>query len=377
MSCVTISGVACAIRSQAVGLGCAGRWTTAASGRRCSGGPARADAGATCPTRLGDHRAVRRRYDRWIERGVLDAMLAALSADADLDQLLLDAAIVRAHQHAAGARLVTGGAQAQGLGRSRGGPTTQIHAACDGLGNPVRPPFEPGQRNDVPQAHAVIEGLAPEAGIADKGWDADPSHDAVLDAGTEPVIPPGVIGVIGAVRLPANGIWTRSATVSSASSTSPRNSTRRHPLRQAPRRHRHHTRPNRYDRPASCGSIGLRRTPHRLDVSSRPRPDRFRLRRLGPERVLLPPRGRRRRGSAVNLCRERGLLTRARPPLIIDVATTLTAVVDRAVLDPSHDAPAVPADGRADQPQLPCCLDLADALVGRDGDVLCEAAGQG
>jgi putative transposase len=117
-------------------------------------------------------------------------MLAALSADADLDQLLLDAAIVRAHQHAAGARLVTGGAQAQGLGRSRGGPTTQIHAACDGLGNPVRPPFEPGQRNDVPQAHAVIEGLAPEAGIADKGWDADPSHDAVLDAGTEPVIPP-------------------------------------------------------------------------------------------------------------------------------------------------------------------------------------------
>ena len=48
----------------------------------------------------------------------------------------------------------------------------------------------PGQQNDMAQAHALIEGFAPEAVIADKGYDADPLHDAILEAGAEPVIPP-------------------------------------------------------------------------------------------------------------------------------------------------------------------------------------------
>ena len=61
------------------------------------------------PERLGDHRAVKRRSDRWIERGVLDGVLAVLSEEADLEWLLLDSTIVRAHQHAAGARLAKGG----------------------------------------------------------------------------------------------------------------------------------------------------------------------------------------------------------------------------------------------------------------------------
>ena len=40
------------------------------------------------------------------------------------------------------------------------------------------------------QAQALIEGLAPEAVIADKVYDADPPHDVILEAGAEPVIPP-------------------------------------------------------------------------------------------------------------------------------------------------------------------------------------------
>ncbi|BFL66228.1 hypothetical protein SKB0092_43070 (plasmid) [Roseomonas mucosa] len=54
------------------------------------------------PTRLGDYRAVERRYYRWIEREALDGMLTALAAEPDLEWLLLDSTIVRAHQHAAG-----------------------------------------------------------------------------------------------------------------------------------------------------------------------------------------------------------------------------------------------------------------------------------
>jgi transposase len=61
------------------------------------------------PERLGDYREVKRRYYRWIEMGVLDEMLAMLAREADLEWLMIDSTIVRAHQHAAGARKVKGG----------------------------------------------------------------------------------------------------------------------------------------------------------------------------------------------------------------------------------------------------------------------------
>ena len=41
--------------------------------------------------------------------GVLDAVLAALAREADLEWLMIDSTIVRAHQHAAGARKAKGG----------------------------------------------------------------------------------------------------------------------------------------------------------------------------------------------------------------------------------------------------------------------------
>ena len=61
------------------------------------------------PERLGNYNTVKHRYYDWIERGVLDDMLAVLSQEADLEWLMIDSTIVRAHQHAAGARKVKGG----------------------------------------------------------------------------------------------------------------------------------------------------------------------------------------------------------------------------------------------------------------------------
>ena len=61
------------------------------------------------PERLGDFRSVKRRYYRWIAMGVLDDMLTVLAREADLEWLMIDSTIVRAHQHAAGARKVKGG----------------------------------------------------------------------------------------------------------------------------------------------------------------------------------------------------------------------------------------------------------------------------
>lgn len=61
------------------------------------------------PQRLGDYRTVKRRYYRWIEMGVLEAIFEALAREADMEWLMIDSTIVRAHQHAAGARRIKGG----------------------------------------------------------------------------------------------------------------------------------------------------------------------------------------------------------------------------------------------------------------------------
>ena len=142
------------------------------------------------PERLGDYETVKRRYYRWIEMGVLDAILAALAREADLEWLMIE------FDHRAGASArcrrspAKRGADAQGLGRSRGGLSTKIHAAGDALGNPVRLIGSPGQRNDIAFAHELVEGFAPDVTIADKGYDADHLCDRIAESGGQPVIPP-------------------------------------------------------------------------------------------------------------------------------------------------------------------------------------------
>lgn len=82
------------------------------------------------------------------------------------------------------------GADAQGLGRSRGGLSTKIHAAGDALGLPVRLIASPGQRNDIAFAHELIDGFEPGSTIADKGYDANHLIDKIVELHTAVVIPP-------------------------------------------------------------------------------------------------------------------------------------------------------------------------------------------
>ena len=68
------------------------------------------------PERLDDYETVKRRYYRWIEMGGgLDDILAALAREADLEWLMIDSTIVRAHQQAAGARREKGGRMPRAL----------------------------------------------------------------------------------------------------------------------------------------------------------------------------------------------------------------------------------------------------------------------
>jgi len=67
------------------------------------------------PEQFGNYETVKRRYYRWIEMGVLDGILAALAREADLEWLMIDSTIVRAHQHAAGASRQKGGRMPRAL----------------------------------------------------------------------------------------------------------------------------------------------------------------------------------------------------------------------------------------------------------------------
>ena len=55
------------------------------------------------PRRLGPWNSIFQRFNRWAKRGVWQRLLQAWQ-DPDLELLLLDSTIIRAHQHAAGAR---------------------------------------------------------------------------------------------------------------------------------------------------------------------------------------------------------------------------------------------------------------------------------
>jgi transposase len=76
------------------------------------------------------------------------------------------------------------------MGKSRGGLSTKIHAAVDGLGNPVRLLLTAGQVSEHTQAEALIAGFGADFILADKGYDSDTFVEAIKGSGATPVIPP-------------------------------------------------------------------------------------------------------------------------------------------------------------------------------------------
>ena len=56
------------------------------------------------PLRFGDFRVVHTRHMRWSKSGVWEQVFRHLAADADNEYAMIDATIIRAHQHAAGAK---------------------------------------------------------------------------------------------------------------------------------------------------------------------------------------------------------------------------------------------------------------------------------
>jgi transposase len=141
------------------------------------------------PEVFGDWNSVFRRFSRWSIKGVWWRIFEAMSDDPDFEYLIVDSTIVRAHQHAAGAKKGGLKIKRRSSDRSRGGLSTKIHMAVRGLGCPVRFTLTAGQKGDAPQAAALIEGLSAEVVMADTAYDADHLRQAIAAKGALAVIP--------------------------------------------------------------------------------------------------------------------------------------------------------------------------------------------
>lgn len=161
------------------------------------------------PRRYGPVGTVSSRFYRWCRSGVWQPVLEALQALADeagqvgWELHFIDSTVVRAHQHAAGARKVGRDPEApdEALGRSRGGFTTKIHLRCEGYGKPVTVAVTAGQVHDSQVAPVLMSRgaikrigrgrfrLRPAKVVGDKAYSSRRFRISMRQRGIIPVIP--------------------------------------------------------------------------------------------------------------------------------------------------------------------------------------------
>ncbi|MFD7835255.1 IS5 family transposase [Streptomyces sp. NPDC059761] len=183
------------------------------------------------PERFGPWKTGYERHRLWSSDGTWERLLQQVQAEADaageIDwDVSVDSTIVRAHQHAAGARtdpppapvskgagrLRTPGRDAvaeprrpraggEGLGRSRGGFTTKLHLSADGRSRPLSLIVTPGQRADCTQFKPVLEKIRvpkfgpgrprkkPDSVAADKAYSNGPCREYLRRRGIRHAIP--------------------------------------------------------------------------------------------------------------------------------------------------------------------------------------------
>ncbi|MBK2357850.1 IS5/IS1182 family transposase, partial [Francisella hispaniensis] len=78
------------------------------------------------------YRSIHKRFKDWCDKGIFSKLFKSVQ-DPDLQELMLDSTITRAHACATGYSKN----DSQAIGRSVGGITTKIHTMTDALGNPL------------------------------------------------------------------------------------------------------------------------------------------------------------------------------------------------------------------------------------------------
>ncbi|WP_413775855.1 IS5 family transposase [Paenibacillus sp. LS1] len=139
------------------------------------------------PDHFPNWKSVYTRFRRWQKAGIWDEVLKHVSLDSDEESVMIDATIVRVHQHGSGAK----GGKAQAIGRSRGGLSTKIHAVVDALGNPLRFDLTGGEAHDSVQGFDILKSmkLTRKQVLADRAYDTNAIRAFLKEQQAIPVIP--------------------------------------------------------------------------------------------------------------------------------------------------------------------------------------------
>jgi transposase len=136
---------------------------------------------ANIPAPYGPYTTCGNRFRRWRKRGIRGRLLDAMSKVYDADLQMIDASSVRVHQHAACANKEGGSG---GMGRSRGGLTSKIHALVDAEGRPVALKITEGQAHDGRSAADMLDGLgAGQILLGDRAYDSDALRARMAEQG--------------------------------------------------------------------------------------------------------------------------------------------------------------------------------------------------
>lgn len=141
------------------------------------------------PAEFGPWNSVYTRFRRWCRKGLWSKLLAILNEDACSAIRSIDCTHIKVHQDASNA---AGGAAAQAIGKTKGGPNTKLAAVVDGLGRAIGLNLAAGNRNDLRAIAPLIEKLQDCWVIGDRGFDAGTFRRELLAANARPCIPPRV-----------------------------------------------------------------------------------------------------------------------------------------------------------------------------------------
>ena len=140
------------------------------------------------PKCYGKFKTVHKRFASWAKKNIWNDMLSFFAEDADMESVMIDGSIVRAHACASGYK--KGSEEEQALGRSKGGFTTKIHALVDALGNPLKFILTPGQASEIKQGPKLIEGIIGANVLGDKAFDCNEFLNQIISQECTPIIPP-------------------------------------------------------------------------------------------------------------------------------------------------------------------------------------------
>lgn len=155
------------------------------------------------PEKFGDWSTIYDRFRKWVRTGLWNEVFRRVhswldrNGKLDWELHLVDATIVPAHRHAAGA---PDGQSGHGLGQSRGGFTTKVHLRIDGRGHVMHLELTGGQRQESPLFEDLMNGppvhrargrpkQRPETVAGDKGYSSQANRDWSRSKGIRPVIP--------------------------------------------------------------------------------------------------------------------------------------------------------------------------------------------